>query len=531
MNSYINIVMKRLMIFLLTLIAWIYCEAETIHWVVPPKYQSMSVYGDRMVKVREKSGKVSIFNCDGIALAENADTIVPPAEGYGLVLKYVDVKTTFYSFQAYQLMNIFDSEYSTDVSNKGLYVNLYPFFSEGKLPVFDKSKKYGYIDSYGEWVIKPQYSYVQPFCEGFAVVGQASAMNVARKALNSLQTLNFVDSHGMELETPSVPGSIVEASSFKKGESCVRTEGDIEYYINTSGSVLSTKARTLHSYDDKHRLLNEQGQPKKVAFDVSLLTDNITIQATLDSEKQLYGLMTPNGEIAPPQFLEMNIINNEYVIARTKDGYGLLKVEIGIFEANNEIPLSDETLGAGREKVEYQFVIPECWRDKELWMCYSTSNEKDCAYAEGNGEKTRSFVQDLPITDRVISISSDGITLWERHETDYSILRNRSGIDKINLSLNSSSVRASGGGRGTCTAVITNNSNNNRSLTVELSGVGVSFRKEYNLSPGGQENVIIPISKIIRKEERIITVTITDNTTGVEKNINDTIIVLPYSAK
>lgn len=520
--------MKKSILLGFVLLFAVLCEAETVQWVINPKYQSMTAYGNGMVKVKEKNGKVSIYNFDGVALVENADTVVSPAEGYGIVLRYKEVKTKFSSFQAYQVMQIFDKEFSTDVSGKGLYANLYPFFSEGKIPVFDKSKKYGYVDPYGEWVIKPQYSYVQPFCEGFAVVGYASAMNVARKALNSLQTLHFVDPHGMELATPSVPGSIMEASSFKDGEACVCSDNSIDYIINTSGSVLGTKAKTLHSYDDKHRLLDSQGKAKSSAFDAPAESGSLTVRETFLEEEHLYGLMKNMSEIVPYQFLEVCVLNDDYVIAKTNDGYGLLKIAFGTFETSQETPMEDESIGEGREKVEYVFSVPECWRNKELWLCYQSDNEKDCAYVESNGERLRTFELDMPVADRAITLSSDGITLWKRSESDDMIRRNRSAIEKISVSLNSSTVRASEGGRGTSKVVVKNNSGKEQDLTLELSGIGISLRKEILLAAGAKEEVRFSVAKISRKDERNVAISINDNVTGVGRTVNEILIVLPY---
>ena len=67
--------------------------------------------------------------------------------------------------EQYRLMNqeqVFDTIFTLPIFDfadllNGIYDNAYPF------PVADEHYKYGYIDDYAEWIIKPQYMDASPF--------------------------------------------------------------------------------------------------------------------------------------------------------------------------------------------------------------------------------------------------------------------------------------------------------------------------------------------------------------------------------
>jgi WG containing repeat len=76
-----------------------------------------------------------------------------------------------YSEGAWTYIDVAEKKYCSLDTN--LYDVPQPFY-EGRAAVLDKKTKlYGYIDEKGKWIIKPKYTFAEPFNDGLAIVGIA----------------------------------------------------------------------------------------------------------------------------------------------------------------------------------------------------------------------------------------------------------------------------------------------------------------------------------------------------------------------
>lgn len=97
-----------------------------------------------------------------------------------------------------------------------------PILSEGLLNVRDqKTKKYGYINKEGEWIIKPSYSEARHFSEGLAAVSNAEGK------------WGFIDAKGKLV----IPYMAAQVENFSNGV-CRIIDGDTMNYLNKEGKKI-----------------------------------------------------------------------------------------------------------------------------------------------------------------------------------------------------------------------------------------------------------------------------------------------------
>ena len=200
-------------------------QAQTAKWVIAPKYSSIVFYGKGLYKV--KTGRhVGILDDKGnVIVPVNADSITAMTEACALVLQYEEEK--------YRLKGILHEDHRFVVISDEWYVGDFPFFSEGKLPVYNKNGKYGYVGTNGALLIDFEYGNVHPFSEGWAAVSQGkNLLSLIKK--KSKQKVFYIDGQGRTMTIQSDIGDIYSGTTFKNGEALVITKDNRYCFINTS---------------------------------------------------------------------------------------------------------------------------------------------------------------------------------------------------------------------------------------------------------------------------------------------------------
>lgn len=201
-------------------------QAQTARWAIEPQYTSITLYGENMYKVK-KYGFTGILNKEGnVIVPVTADSITQMTEDCALVLKYEENK--------YRLTGILHMDQRVVVINDDWYVADFPFFSEGKLPVYNKTGKYGYIGTNGKLLIDFAYSNVHPFSEGWASVSKGKNLlgNIGFIRKNNKQKVFYIDEQGRVMNLPMDIGDIYSGTSFKNGEALVITKDNRYCFIN-----------------------------------------------------------------------------------------------------------------------------------------------------------------------------------------------------------------------------------------------------------------------------------------------------------
>lgn len=182
-------------------------NAKTVIWSVKPVYETMKPYSQGLYLCQLK-GKWGVVDADGRTILPNQyDFITSQRNGTGLFGVVEGGKN--------RLNGIIRSD-GTCIPVNGRYyvVANFPYFSEGKLCVFDSSGKQGFMDESGNIVIRCQFDVVRPFREGLSSVKKGAWVYYIRGNYDADPYRNVVYSEWRN-------GEITEGSSFKNGEAVV----------------------------------------------------------------------------------------------------------------------------------------------------------------------------------------------------------------------------------------------------------------------------------------------------------------------
>ena len=134
--------------------------AQTVQWSAKPTYSSLEEYVGKLYKYRE-NGKVGLVDISGKVLVEaKYDSITP----------FIDYHALAYSNGMLKGIINQDNLKLVEVSDGYFPSKRYPFFSEGKLVVYDTSRKYGYMQTDGSLFMKCEFQEAFPFYHGRALV-------------------------------------------------------------------------------------------------------------------------------------------------------------------------------------------------------------------------------------------------------------------------------------------------------------------------------------------------------------------------
>ena len=227
-------------------------KSQTAKWIIKPYYDSVVRYAEGVYKV-SSGNKVGVVNAEGeVVVSVSADSITAMSEGCALVLNRTEDGD-------YQLTNILYRDGSVTSIMGEYYVKAYPFFSEGRLPVYNKRKRYGYMDTSGKLVVNCSYSSAYPFSEGWAAVGKGKGiLGIGVDLIKTgKEKISYIDKDGKTMPLQADLEDITMGTSFKNGEALVVTKEGKYCFINTSGKVIRTDNNVALSFDKKHALGSE----------------------------------------------------------------------------------------------------------------------------------------------------------------------------------------------------------------------------------------------------------------------------------
>jgi hypothetical protein len=90
--------------------------------------------------------------------------------------------------------------------------------------------KGGYLDTKGDWAIKPQYDGLMDFSEGLAAVNLGAKCGMGGK-------WGFIDKDGQTV----IPFKLLRAGTFHDGQACVSENRGEEEVIDRNGNVIPGK--------------------------------------------------------------------------------------------------------------------------------------------------------------------------------------------------------------------------------------------------------------------------------------------------
>lgn len=507
--------MSKYIIILLFLFAGSICvgQAQTAKWVINPNYISISVYDKEMYKVKTAS-HVGIIDKNGNTIVPvNADSITAMTEECALVLQYEGDK--------YRLTGILHNDYKMVPISEEWYVGDFPFFSEGKLPVYNKSSRYGYIGTNGTLLIDFEYSMIHPFSEGWASVSAGKKLlGLIKKGYKP--KVFYIDGQGRTMTIQSDIGDIYTGTTFKDGEALVITKDNRYCFINTSGQLIRIDNEIDLMFDEKYALQTETSIAKPKAS-TTIYYDG----PTTFSENNLYGYKKGNKIILPSQFKDATPFYQGYAIASTDEGYGVLRLINDNFSCK-ALPGSLRTADSGMESVDYVVSVPEDWKNTMLELvCITGEKEQNSSSQPGSPDKKRTFSFILPKGKKELSLSGEGLIVWNNSMDSFNGSSGSLSED-IAISVQPSTVKANAKDNAYITIIISNKTTSAVELSVSVTGNQLKgIKKKVKLSSGQSQKLSTYFMKVKEEEYRSVSISTSMNKTPINKRIK----LLPFFVK
>ncbi len=506
--------MKRVIFLFLIGLCPLLAGAQTAQWALKPKYSSITPYGENLLKVKLYN-KVGLIGKDGREVVPvTADSITPLTEDIGLVLVLEDEK--------YRLLGLVNRNANVQSISQEVYVNEYPFFSEGKLPVRNKKGMYGFMDVTGRMVLDFDYGSVHPFSEGWAAVSKGSVIKSLGKMINAniggkRVKMYYVNERGQFLTLQSDIGDIYTATSFKNGEALVITKDNRYCFINTSGNIIRMGSGVTMKFDKKYALCLVE-EVEEEASDAIARYDG---PSAFVGEGGFYGYRQGDKIILPPQFSMAFSFAGGYAIAARDGFWGILKLMAGDFQCKVSNGSSSNT--AEGATMNYVLSIPADWDGGRLLLYDMTDGEKKAYAGKAEGQSAYEFSVALPAGKRNVSIGTEDLLVWNS-EQQQAVDRVRTSSseesDAISVRFSANSVKANAKDMSTVNVILCNDSQETRSVTVKITGDRLwGAEKRLDLEAGKQATIPITFYKISLKERRTVNVSVSGMANVVSKKI------------
>ncbi len=493
-------------LFLLVLFFAVDVQAQTVRWTIKPDYDSVEMCADGLYKVK-KGSKYGILNKDGAEVVPVCmDVLTSFSEGFALALNNEGA--------GYRLKGIIgDNGYYMPVYEEW-YVKDYPFFSEGKLPVYNIRGRYGYIDSSGRVVLDFKYFGIHPFSEGFAAVTTVKSKK---------SKVSYINERGETLNLNEV-GAIYFGSTFKNGEALVIPKDGSHIIINKYGNILGLDKSPSKRFDWKNSLAD--GPTERIDDKYEPEYDNYPATFSLGEK---WGYRTADFVILPPQFDLAYPFSKGYAVVSVNGKEGLLKLlpEDFSFKTVSETISSD---GSGKKSVVYSVTVPAEWQGRSLTLKCDVAGISFHQNAVGNDRKEREFSFTLAEGSRVLTLMGDGIVLKQVEKVEP--VRPSSYKDQLKVSVSPTKVKANHKDTASVGVSVTNLSQSHLNVSVEARIAGVRLCTYECSLTGGEKSkakyASFSTKGMRKRENRTVSVTVMVKETGEKFTVNRKIEIEPF---
>lgn len=381
--------------------------AQTVQWSVKPTYSSLEEYVGKLYKYRE-NGKVGLVDISGKVLVEaKYDSITPFIDYHALALDFQDGN--------YMLKGIINQNNLKLVEIPDGYFPSkdYPFFSEGKLVVYDTSRKYGYLLTDGSLLKKCEFYEAFPFYHNRALVYKDSS------------TAEYLKDNGDVLNT-----------QLEVEEYCTLLPGHCSAF-NEEGMALikgkpgfnAAKDMVIDVWGKKVNKVKPKNYEERTSFaaETSHLMSLPSVSGVLPVERNgLYGFRNEGTDslCVPTQFSEAYPFKEGYARVKYNGKYGVLKLIQDVSFQGAIMEEKQEVLNDKADSLIYVLELPHSLNDlnwnlslkDELGVSqpYSLNNMMD------DGMRI-AFKPDLKnkekVKNYVLSLYIDELLLWKDKET------------------------------------------------------------------------------------------------------------------
>lgn len=366
--------MKRSFTFVLAVLLPIFSTyAQTIKWLVEPKYADIDYYCRDIYLCADQNGKIQLLD-------ENGRTLLPDNIGADAITDYNDGDEYAIVLQGTKILGYLSESkpYTFRPVSGDYHITEYPFFSEGFLVVSDSKGKYGYMDLKGQIAIDCKYEKARPFRQGRASVEPAKKQVLY---INTEGKTNNPDSfHG---------GKLTKGSSFNgNGEAVVANYQDYAV-INTRMQVVKKIKYTPelpvcqedYSYYDGADVCDSRETGFMDAADEYTQEDN---RCESFSERGAYGFRYKLGDEVveiPEQFSKDFGFMNERAIVSMNGREGIIKLLKGRFEPNwpsENVRVYED----GASRAQFTLSVPASLQSDKIKLSFDKGDNR---YTECDG--------------------------------------------------------------------------------------------------------------------------------------------------
>lgn len=474
--------------------------AQSVQWSVSPAYSSLEEYAGSIYKIRE-NGKVGLADISGrLLIPASYDSITPFTEKHALALDY---EAGNYAIKG--IINQFNFNMIT--VNGNYYISKeYPFFSEGKLVIYDANGLYGYLKTDGSLFKECEFYKTYPF--------------YWERACTYIKT-----DEGVKVRYLKEDGSWLR-TELEKDSYILHTQPCTSFNEDGLARIGGLSAVTKSS---KIVIINKEGN--KIKMSAGKYKERKTFPQSTNSEittpaedginpireNLLYGYINSQNDIQciPAQFTEAYPFRGGYAKVKHGEKYGVLKLIPGTF--SGQMPLKEIKITNNKsEKVTYAITTPPLWNkgNMELTMDDGKGNIKILEPTISTDENQSYSFNPMPVKkEKAItykfSLRCDGLLLLEDTQTVSLHYINPITITVSELHPDSSFKKDENGrywadinGKVIVCSIIENKTTEPVNLTVTIGGDGLETKQEpIVLSGKSQKEFSIEISNITQNKD------------------------------
>lgn len=387
--------MKRLLfIIAITCTAIISNDAQVITWAIKPGVYSKiePCWGDLYFVY--KGDNIGIINGDGrVVVTPEASRITGFYGGLALVLKSDGGQE--------RILGILSTDGSYSKIDGAYYTIPYQeFFSEGLLTVTSPRGQASYMNGNGVIVKSFDVSFISPFSEGYAVVGENEDYSIIDKRFNTLS---------IQLGTVS---QVYGGSNVYKGVAVVWDgNGRFYNYDVSRGTCKKISEPNSLDYDYLYCFSCITKRPEKVEYE-QVQRSSETLPVTEQGGK--YGYMNDEKIVLPCQFEQAENFHGNYAIARIDGKYALLSLHNtnDTFNAKADSQIKYKKSYAKSLIHKFGLSLPALWSDDIVSI--SVKDENGIPVSISNNAGSYEFKTDGGEGTKKynVEIYGDGMRLW-----------------------------------------------------------------------------------------------------------------------